>query len=237
MNKERAVKIIKELKDIVGSYRSQFYIFDGDISIPMKILNYPEDYRKILDNKDKIFVLKGSHFLILDDEEAINIIIKGNYLRIFLLIDRPLRIECFKKIFDLIPDEHKYDLFNYVYTDGEFGFKQWSANIINKIKKYVPTEFKQKLKSKVDSSGYLTIYRGCASKSTPVEKAFSWTLDYNKAMFFSKRFCHGNEYNYPGSIYKGQIRLEKIIDYITERDEDEVIALYKDIKILEMQTV
>jgi len=67
--------------------------------------------------------------------------------------------------------------------------------------------------------GLVKIYRGQNTKSTPYQKAFSWTIDKEKAKFFATRFD-----KYKGELYEAMIKIEDVLAYIDQRGESEVIV-------------
>ncbi len=60
-----------------------------------------------------------------------------------------------------------------------------------------------------------------------VESAYSWTLSKKTANFFANRLQTGT-----GRILKGKINLDNVIAY-RDAGEEEIICLYKDVKLLE----
>ena len=66
----------------------------------------------------------------------------------------------------------------------------------------------------------ITVYRGEASKSTPYQKAISWTTDLNRAFFFAGwRGCDGSR------VVTGKVRRRDVLEYIPDRDESELLVL------------
>lgn len=66
----------------------------------------------------------------------------------------------------------------------------------------------------------VTVYRGQASQSTPYQQACSWTTDINKAYFFASwRSAEDSR------ILTGTVRKDRILDYITDRNEKEILVL------------
>ena len=71
----------------------------------------------------------------------------------------------------------------------------------------------------------ITVYRGENSESAKSNEAYSWTTNINVAMFFAIRRGNG-----PAVIVTGEVKKEKIIEYISDRNEDEVLCYPKDVK-------
>lgn len=64
--------------------------------------------------------------------------------------------------------------------------------------------------------------------STPLSKAYSWTLDINIAKFFADRLETGT-----GKIIKGIINLNDVIAY-KDNSEKEIICMSDKVKIVEL---
>lgn len=64
----------------------------------------------------------------------------------------------------------------------------------------------------------ITIYRGVTSYNADNEKALSWTLDYDKAERFAKRFGEA------GIVYEAQIEEAHILAYFNRKNESEIIV-------------
>lgn len=64
----------------------------------------------------------------------------------------------------------------------------------------------------------VTVYRGVTSFNAENIKALSWTLDYEKAVWFAHRFDED------GKVYEAQIAKEYILAYFNSRKEQEVIV-------------
>ena len=64
----------------------------------------------------------------------------------------------------------------------------------------------------------VTVYRGVTSHNAKNVRALSWTLDYDVAEWFSKRF------NEDGTVYEAQINKEHILALFNSRNESEVIV-------------
>ena len=83
------------------------------------------------------------------------------------------------------------------------------------------------LKSIADTEGYITIYHGNAGKT--MSGACSWSLSKDISIFFGNRnalFGKLNEYY----VVTGRVKLENIIAYITDRKEEEIVVLPKNVE-------
>ncbi|NFF75894.1 hypothetical protein FCV38_02575 [Clostridium sporogenes] len=144
------------------------------------------------------------------------------YIRLFCLIDKPYRLLFYKKLFNDIPDEQKYEVFKDIYTSCEYGFNNLSREFLEEIFQY----------NKADKNWFdkdiVTIYRGEGELSTPYTEAYSWTTDIDVAKWFSKRF------NSNGKIYKGYIEQKYILDYLGDSNEKEILVFPEDVFNVEL---
>lgn len=169
-----------------------------------------------------IYIMNKEYFINFRVKEIINqqeirfneLLSSGNYKSLFTFIDKPYRLEWYYKLYNKIPDEDKYDIFIDIYTGSEYGFNNYNIDFIKDVIRYKRT----------NNENYnmledvITIYRGEGSKSTPYNKAYSWTTNIEIARFFAKRFDNN------GNIYKAQVNKEDIIDYLCNRNEEEIIV-------------
>ncbi len=108
------------------------------------------------------------------------------------------------------------------------------AGIIKKVMKvkapYVDKN--PKLLNLLDSEGYLTVYHGHSKKT--LRGSNSWTVNRNIADWFGRRNADGR-HNRKGEssgtyrIFTGKVKLTDVIAFITERDEDEIVVLNKNV--------
>jgi len=152
------------------------------------------------------------------EESMNNYISKKQYNKLFFLIEKKIALDFYIESFENIPDEQKYECFEDIYIRSEYGFSKLNKNFFLNIFKYKPKEDFRKI-LKVDSSGLVKIYRGQNTKSTPYQKAFSWTINKEKAKFFATRFDPDN-----GKLYVAMVKIENILAYIDRRGESEVIV-------------
>ena len=128
----------------------------------------------------------------------------------------------FETIYQDIPVTKRYELFMDIFVMQDYGFNAFPAELVrDAISHQTKAERNcaiKKLLEKVDvTDGKLVVYRGMGDESTPVEKAMSWTVSEKTAYFFANRL--GKE----GRVVKGMVELTHVIDYITRRNEEEVI--------------
>ncbi|MDF2880182.1 MAG: metal dependent phosphohydrolase [Clostridiaceae bacterium] len=148
---------------------------------------------------------------------------KKEYLSYFSLVTPQFNFALFQEKINELPNNMLYDIFLMLYTSSDYGFKDIPENIIRKI-------FQSKLDRNMltnemlinnlplDENGNVIIYRGMASESSPIDKAFSWTTNINTAITFAVRFSTEKSV-----IYKATVSINNIIDYI-EEPESEVLV-------------
>lgn len=148
------------------------------------------------------------------------------YTMYFFSENNLFAIDYFIRHFDKIADEDKYEAFKSMYIHCNYGFDLFPEEILDKVFALADnSEGVKELEEAdvVDDEGYVTIYRGEGVRSTPLEKAHSWTLSPEIA----NRFGHFFE---NGKVYQAKVKLEKILDFISEREEEEVWVRYRDIE-------
>ena len=138
-----------------------------------------------------------------------------------------LYVSMFKK--GEIPESVQLPLLLYIYTSDRVNAAAYKY-IMAAYKKYplqqkneMRIQIVNELKDYTDTDGYITVYRGefidaaCGS-SININRAVSFTLDYERARFFACRWSPQK-----AVIYKARVALEDIIYYTDEREEKEVI--------------
>lgn len=148
------------------------------------------------------------------------------YREILFAVDGKIRFLALHKLFPLISDEEKYELFCAVYTQEDYGFDTFSPQLIEEAFSHQTEAYRKDVLQELDSvcpDDELIIYRGMGEKSTSPEKAYSWTLSFKVALFFANRF------NDNGEIVAAKIKKTDVIDYITGRNEEEIICRYENL--------
>jgi hypothetical protein len=138
-------------------------------------------------------------------------------------------IDYFIRLYKQIDKDQLWEVFKTMYTHANYGFDMFPKEVLEEVFSYADnTSALAVLKEKgaIDNKGYLTVYRGEGERSTDVEIAYSWTLSLDIATKFANHFGRGR-------IYKALVKAENIIDYLEERDEEEILVRFKDIEDLE----
>lgn len=143
---------------------------------------------------------------------------------IMLHITQPYQLLFFSLIEDYLDEQTFATLLKECYTKTEF--PNCDVNVpVEDIREMFKTANKTLLMdadeveifNKLDNE--LTIYRGFYSNE--YYDALSWTLDYDKAHFFARRFN-----NTKGSIFQANIKKDDIYAYFECRNEKEIIVDY-----------
>lgn len=168
----------------------------------------PNNYDEVID-----FLLKKHK----DNMKDKNDLDKFKYL--IMTINKPYRLEVFTMFQHLLPDLDYNEHLSFIWTSTEFPH-QISIIRLNKLfKKIKPELFMDKDDYKVFENlpETITIYRGLQGKKAKI-RALSWSLSYEKALWFAKRF------NFNGKLYKTQISKSNIYAYDNGMGEEEIIV-------------
>lgn len=125
-----------------------------------------------------------------------------------------------------------FDLILSVYTNDGYGFPRSVIQKAKSIAKEIPQE--ERLKD-LPAGDPVTVYRADSWNSThsltPVKTAPSWTTNKNVAIWFAYR---GRERGHqPLTLWKAEIPRDKIIAYLTDRSEFEVLQ-HNNVKNMEI---
>lgn len=160
----------------------------------------------------------------------------GRFDHLFMITETVGQPLVFETVYDQLPKEDRYELFMDMYILHDYGFSNYDRDIVADAISHQSKELREKnlksLKEKVTiQDGKITVYRGMGNESTPAEKAMSWTTSEKTAYFFANRL--GTD----GVVLKGTVALDEIIDFITQRSEDEVIILPGKVELVAEETM
>jgi hypothetical protein len=187
-----------------GRMFAEYAYANNTVIIDIAIMS--KDYLDMIEIKRRVEVNEKVHAEMIADKD---------YHGILFLMDKPFRFHWYAKLFKDIPDKDKYSIFIDIYTSSEYGFNELPPQFVETlIKKYKP-KGKHELYTPYDE---VPVFRGESSKSTPYDKAFSWTLDIDVAARFATRF------NEDGKIYQGFVNKNDILCYLSDRKEKEVLV-------------
>lgn len=157
-----------------------------------------------------------------------------NYESLLMMTETIGQHLVFETIYEEIPVSERYQSFMDMHVTHDYGIDVFPIELVRDAishqKKSERNREIKRLKEQVDvQDGKITVYRGMGNESTPVEKAMSWTISEKVAYFFANRL--GKE----GRVVQGIVDVEHIIDYITRRNEEEVIILPGNVVITEAE--
>jgi len=137
----------------------------------------------------------------------------------------------FTNAWECIPSEHLYANWIAVLSDcARANYRRmFNPRLIEKLREVNKhtTVDNPVLKGRLDDDGLLTIYHGHAKPT--MTGSYSWTTEPEIAHFFGGRNAkHMGLDDY--YIVSGKVRLEDVIAHITDRSEEEVVVLNKDVK-------
>ena len=139
-----------------------------------------------------------------------------DYLSLFDHLDKKVLIPIYIRDFEQIPDKIKYDCFIKVYQRSECGFEQFTPEFINTVFSFAIYSYDRiERLNKLKKNEYL-IYHGINYTYNPHDD-YSWTLSKKVAKWFAYRF--GGK----GEVISKIIKINDIIDYLTSRDEEEIL--------------
>lgn len=150
-----------------------------------------------------------------------------NYAMYFFAEQNLFAIDYFHKHYEKIAIEDRYKAFRDMYMYCNYGFDLFDKEVLSSVLELSNNRKAiQELKKK-GVGNTLTIYRGMGDRSTPLEDSYSWTLSLGTA----RRFAH---FFGEGKVYQAKVNLEDILDYVTERNEEEILVKNESIKELEL---
>jgi hypothetical protein len=217
------IKIIESM-----GLKTNDFIFSGWLNEPYRFCSgvtwtmvgrLSKDYLEFMElNKRRQEQLKYAEACLLEND----------FDAFFFFLDKPIVITALEVFYEYIPSEKKYTIFREQYARMEYNFRD-HIDFINLVieDRFESNEWKeaiQNLKEKVNGKKLITIYRGEGEKSTHYEDAFSWTIDKKVATFFANRFRD------KGKVYKAQVKIDDIIDYLDGRSESEVLVRSKNLQ-------
>jgi len=158
---------------------------------------------------------------------------RGDWAEYLEIHDKGDRINAFIKICHLIEPSEYWPLLRFVWVEGEF-FDQrdlWttalSAHPEHRQAMMLPNEAEalDLLPKTID------VYRGAGTRDDLLS-GFSWTLDRERAVWFSARFVGSQRL-----VARGRIKQKKVIALIEERGEREIVGLPPDIDVDAVETI
>lgn len=221
---------------------------DGIKTVAQYLLNLPIRHYKencsILDHpfiRIAIYTDKQGQFMKIttkqDEDYAKNCLRNTidkleDYISLLVMVSPPYLPLFYKLTNNYLSAKDYAESLKFTWTEVEFPNKDPNVNQREWIN-YFKRADKNLLMSQEELEVYnnlpneVEIYRGINSHGD--YKGLSWTLDYEKAKWFSTRYDKGKT----GKVYKGTIDKKYIFAYFDERNEFEVVVDYTKINDVE----
>lgn len=140
--------------------------------------------------------------------------------QLYILLNKPYRLAFLKYTAEYMSQDDLSEILADVRTstespnlDPNLNKRKLVSLFISSNPYMLMTEEKLEVFNSLDE---ITIYRGVTSYNADNEKALSWTLDYDKAEWFAKRFAR--------IVYEAQIEEAHILAYFNRKNESEIIV-------------
>lgn len=147
--------------------------------------------------------------------------------------ERPYRWEAFCNISSLLNDDEYWTLARSIWIDSENIWQlipiihdALTANERLSSRSLMMTAEEREFLNELPDE--ITIYRGAGKEN---HKGYSWTVDKETAKWFATRLRN------VGELLTGRIQKSNIIAYISGRNEDEIIAIPSDVKIVDSMQI
>lgn len=165
--------------------------------------------------------------------EKVKLIIKNRiqdakYIyNLFYLMNKPYRLFYFYLIKDKLSERDFNEYLKEIWITTEFPNADKNVSVNNLLDTFMKINpnlimNKSELNKYNSLPNKITIYRGTHNKNN--YKALSWTLDYEQALWFANRF------DKDGYVLEAKVNKSDIIAFFNERNENEVIVNFKNIK-------
>lgn len=172
---------------------------------------------------NKIVEIKS---LIIRIEKDINeSLVKRDYDRFLSLVDSRLAPDLFMEVFNFIPDQDKYRLFERVLRHNENSHEIFTKEFIKKAAIYKGVTSAHPV---ADEAGYVQVYRSQDMEAHLPEQASYWTTDVNIAIHNALPFVP------VPVIYQGRVHLNYIISYDNKRSKKEVKVKPQNVEQVEL---
>ena len=210
MNKLQHTKlVVKELSESIPIIDRGF----GIVSHPLIANMHFFDEQKglvAIDDKNKEYALRQRLGII---EKCTNI------AKILFNINKPYRLYVLILISDLLSEKNFNKHLRWIWTSTEYPHQNRSKDLLKLFEKSNRELIMNKKEKDVFKalSDVVAIYRGTQSNKAKI-RGFSWTLDKEKAIWFSKRF------KLNGKVYQAEILKWDIFFYNNGRSEEEVVV-------------
>lgn len=138
---------------------------------------------------------------------------KRDFDRFLALIDRRLAPDLFMEVFNFIPDQDKYRLFERVWRYNQNSHDVFTEEFIKKVSKYKGVTDSRPV---ADTEGYVRVYRSQNEERPLPDKISSWSTDVNIAIL------NALPLDSQPTIFQGKIHHDNIISFDNDRFKKEI---------------
>lgn len=197
--------------------------FAPNMYIPM--LRHPLIYEIVVDPKRCAFI---NYRFRAKQKMLADAIIKKDWNAVIWSHERPYRWEAMTRHMTAMTDEVYWKLLADIWTDSEniFEYKWWAEKLLSNPRPgrhFLMEDSEHDALAAMPSK--IQIYRGCqvCSRQHGVQ-GLSWTLKYDTAKWFAKRF--------PGqqAIVSGYANKKDVLAYFASRNEAEIVISFRKVK-------
>lgn len=183
-------------------------------------------------NPEMLKMMRFPESVAKQEEHMKSLIAANKWTSVFSFMEKKVLITMYMELFDRIPDNQKYMIFEDLYVRSESGFDIFPDDFIKKVFSYKEldpeypkrmAEFDKNAVKNKNPQGKIKIYHGQNGDYNPNDE-MSWTISKKTATFFANRF--GNV----GKVMSKLITRESVQDYYNSRGEHEVIVFPKRFK-------
>ena len=153
-----------------ASFENIFYV-EQENGVYISISPLSAEYLDLMDFVTRLPAIRDEQKRLLQEK---------NYDMFYFYMPKAMQVFDFEHRYKQIETEKVADVLMQIYSRLDFGFSQLNPDVISYVASYAP---------KIDSKKKITIYRGEGTNSTPLEKAYSWTTDFNVALWFAVKGC------------------------------------------------
>jgi hypothetical protein len=153
-----------------------------------------------------------------------------DYWSELIMLGNNERFEYVIKNLEKFDDDCKLEVFRETYLMADYGFSNLSEKKIKQIYKGYVSDLPKDIANKE----VVKIYRGGTEWSTFYKNAFSWTMDFKIAEFFSTR---ETKISVARHVVSADIEVKNILDYSNDREEKEILVLPSKLKNIEIVSI
>ena len=163
----------------------------------------------------------------------------GDFAGALDFVDKPELWHAYQAMWPDIPPDQRYAIFREIYARSESGFGSLDWRGLRRIfaSRAAWAEagaIQDALRRLADAKGSLTIYRGVGRHSTPADSALSWTTSLETAQWFARRYAQFEPTGDGGTVWRARVRADEVWDYLTDRDESEILVDPETLRDLEI---